>query len=63
MKNFTDIEGYTGHSFYKTNFNLKNEGKMIQLFIKGRIINRCILMTKDKVSYSKYKREKYKINY
>lgn len=62
MKNFTYIEGYTGHGFYKTNLNLKNDGKMIQLFINGRIVNRCILMTKDNTPYIKYKREKYKIN-
>lgn len=63
MKNFTDIEGYTGHSFVKTNFNLKNDGKMVQLFINGCIVNRCILMTKDNIPYIKYKKEKYKINY
>lgn len=56
---FNKIEGYIHHGFYKTNFNLNNDGMMIQLNIKGVLINRCIYGVKKGVMYFKYKNKKW----
>lgn len=62
MKHFKEIDNYIAHSFYKTNHNNKNSGLILQLNIKGALINRCVLGTTAQQPFIKFKCNKYAVN-
>lgn len=59
MEHFTHIKGYIAHSFFRTNYNAGNNGLILQMNIKGRLVNRCVLRGKNGVEYVKFKNNKW----
>lgn len=62
MKDFKQIDKYVTHSFYKTNYNDKNLGLILQLNINGVLINRCILGIRTDQPFIRFKCNKYAVD-